>query len=151
MAGMVDLDNPSKTGYENFQNTSNKTDLTCQISEWLVKEIFNGKLVPTSINKDWDVIVGEKRIQVKAHAKADTNGNRKTQIKYNKDASIDELILVIFSQDYVLKEFYVVPWSEAISLTSPNKGGSIISWSRLKAYEVDIDKLPNQTVVSLFK
>jgi hypothetical protein len=45
---------------------TNKTDLTCQISEWLVKEIYGGILAPNSINKDWDILVGEKRIQVKA-------------------------------------------------------------------------------------
>lgn len=131
--------------------TSNKTDLTCQISEWLVKEIFNGTLASTSINKDWDLMVGEKRVQVKAHAKAATNKNRKTYISYNEAALIDELIIVVFTQDYALREFYCIPWSKALQLISHNKGGSILSWSRLNEYQLDIESLPNQPVISLFK
>lgn len=131
--------------------TTNKTDLTCQLSEWLVKEIFGGTLAPNSINKDWDVLANGRYIQVKAHAKNSSNPNKFTRIHYDESAVIDDLIIIVFSEDYVVREFYIVPWNEAIPLIKHNQGGSILSWSRIVGYKQDLDCLPNQEVIKLFR
>lgn len=131
--------------------TSTKKDFTCQIGEWLVKEIYSGKFPTSPNNKDWDVISNDNRIQVKTHAKAATNKNRHTKIHYDDKALIDELVIVVFSPDYILLAFYQIPWIDALPLISHNSGGSIISWSKLTNYKLAIKDLPNQSVVNLFK
>jgi len=129
---------------------TNKKDFTSQVGEWLVAEIYGGSLALNSIQKDWDLIADGKHIQVKSHAKSDTNTNRKTRLQYDESSTIDELIIVIFTQDYMLKEFYSISWPEAYQLISHNKAGGEIYWNRLKDYKVNLDDLPNRHVVDLF-
>ena len=131
--------------------TTNKKDFTSQIGEWLVCELYGGKRAEKSIQKDWDVIVDNKFVQVKTHAKAETNGNRWTGIEYGEDAQIDELTTVVFTHDYKLREFYRTPWREAYLLVRHNSDRSLIRWDDLRKYKVAIDTLPNQDLVSLFK
>jgi hypothetical protein len=37
---------------------TDKKDFTCQIGEWLVEQLYNGKRAPTTNQKGWDVKVG---------------------------------------------------------------------------------------------
>jgi hypothetical protein len=129
----------------------NKKDFTSQIGEWLVNEIYNGALALNPIQKHWDLKLDHIRIQVKTHAKASTNKNRWTPIEYNSDAEIDILIIVIFSEDYGLKEFYSVPWKEALTLIRVHKYRKLIYWDHLKNFKIELDELPNQEVISLLK
>lgn len=117
----------------------------------MVKEIFNGKPALNSINKDWDVLANDRHIQVKGHAKNSSNANRFTRIHYHESAVIDELVIIVFSENYIVKEFYILPWDEAIPLIKHNQGGSILSWNRIIAYKQDLDSLPNQEVIKLFR
>ncbi|RYX98708.1 hypothetical protein EON78_04910 [bacterium] len=116
--------------------TSNKKDFTSQIGEWFVSELYGGVKATNSIQKDWDIMLGEKKIQVKTHAKSITNFNRKTPIKFNNEAKIDELIIIIFTEDYNLKEFYKVPWLDALPLIKRNKGADIIHWDHLHKFKI---------------
>ena len=58
--------------------TPNSKDFTSQLGEWLVEQIYEGKRAESGIQKCWDVIVGNKKIQVKTHAKANINNEDRT-------------------------------------------------------------------------
>jgi hypothetical protein len=91
----------------------NKKDFTCQIGEWLVETIYNGKRATSGIQNGWDVEVNGKYIQVKAHAKSAGNKNRWSAVNNEPIVTVNELIIVVFTHDYKLKEFYKIPWEEA--------------------------------------
>lgn len=129
----------------------NKKDFTSQIGEWLVMEIYNGERAKSGIQKDWDLKIDNKFVQVKTHSKANTTSARWTSIKYGEKAEIDELITVIFTSDYKLKEFYMTPWVEAFKLIRRQKHDDVIYWDDQKAFRIEIDNLPNQPLISLFK
>lgn len=127
-----------------------KHSLTSQLGEFLVANLFDGELALNSTQKHWDVKIGDdKFIQVKTHAKSNSNKNRWTELKYSEDAVITELIIVVFTEDYKLKEFYKVPWNEAFAI-SVNKSRRIISWNKLNDYKQKIESLPKQELVQLF-
>ncbi len=128
---------------------TNKKDFTCQLGEWLVLELYGGVKAKSGNQKDWDIKVGKRRIQVKAHAKAQTTGARFSSFR-NADPGIDELVIVVFTSDYKLKEMYRVPWRDAEKLICKEKHKWVIYWNHLKSFKVDFNKLPNQGVISLF-
>lgn len=127
----------------------NQKDFTCQIGEWLVAELFDGKRSANSIEQGWDVKVGDKYIQVKAHAKASTNGNRFSSITIPKPAvRVDELVTVIFTNDYRLNTIYRTPWATVLPFFKPKGDKYTVSWSVQN--KVDLRTLKNQSVVRLF-
>lgn len=130
---------------------TNKKDFTCQVGEWLVAMLFGGERAISGIQKDWDIKVGEKYIQVKAHAKASTTKAKWSAIKYSSDAQIDELVIVVFTHDYKLKSFYKIPWSIALKRIKRNKDRDVIYWEHQKDFEIEIDNLPKQDLVRLFR
>lgn len=130
---------------------TNKKDLTCQIGEWLVAQLYDGERAFSSIQKYWDIKVEEKRLQVKAHAKAATTPARWSPIKYNENAGIDELVIVIFSPDYKLKEFYKLAWQQALPLIRRQKDRDVINWDDLREFKIPFGDLPKQDIVSLFR
>ena len=129
----------------------NKKDFTSQIGEWLVAELFGGEREESGIQKDWDILVSNRYLQVKTHSKAKTTTARWSPIKKNSDALINELVIVIFTEDYKLKEFYKAPWEVANNLIVVQTHRHVIYWDHLIKYKIKIDELPNQAVVSLFK
>lgn len=130
---------------------TNKKDFTSQIGEWFVSELFDGDRATSGVQKDWDLKIGDKFIQVKTHSKAPSTSARWTAIKYDEKANIDELIIVIFSADYKLKEFYKAPWNEALKIIKRQKKRDVIYWADLKKFQIRTIDLPNQNLVSLFK
>ncbi|WP_276974966.1 hypothetical protein [Flavobacterium filum] len=131
-----------------------KHDFTSQIGEWLVETIYNGRRADSSIQKGWDVEVDGRLIQVKTHAKSRDNHNRWTSINKNDTEDINELIIIVFSSDYKLERFYQVPWSIAMSrLETRNKRilRNQLSWSNIEDYRINLDSLPMQNVVSIFR
>lgn len=131
----------------------NKKDFTCQIGEWLVEMIYEGKRATSGIQKGWDVNVKGKHIQVKAHAKAETNNAKYSAVDKDSTVQIDELIIVVFTFDYKLKAFYKVPWKVAlplIKLRGKKYPRNEITWSSIKTYKVAIDQLPHKEIISLF-
>ena len=132
----------------------NKKDFTCQIGEWLVEMLYDGKRATSGIQKGWDIDVKGKHIQVKAHAKAETNNAKFSAVDKNSTERIDELIIIVFTFDYKLKEFYKAPWNFAlphIKLRGKKTPRNEINWSSIKDYKIEKDKLPHQEFVSLFK
>ena len=101
-----------------------------------------------------DIDIDGKRIQVKAHAKASGNNNRWSAVNNEITERVDELIIVVFTFDYKLKEFYKIPWEEAIKhirLRGKKKPRSEINWSHVKDYKQSLDSLPRQDIIQLFK
>src|ERR1700741_4087433 len=91
----------------------NKKDFNCQIGEWIVETIYDGKRAASGIQKGWDVDVKGKHIQVKCHATATGNNSRWSAVNNLTTEKVDELIIIVFSFDYKLKEYYQIPWEEA--------------------------------------
>jgi hypothetical protein len=130
----------------------NSKDFTCQIGEWLVAELYGGKRAKTN-QRDWDVEVNGKKIQVKTHAKAATNPAQFSGVRISELNAVDELIIIVFSEDYRLRNFYKVPWEVArkkIQLRTKTLKPEL-RWSEIKSYRQDISKLPRQDIVHLFK
>ena len=99
----------------------NNKDFTSQLGEWLVAEIYNGVKAESGIQKDWDIRVGEDLIQVKTHAKSENTNARWSAIKYDIEANISFVVIIVFSSEYKLKEFYKIPWVKCIDLIKRNK------------------------------
>lgn len=141
------------TAFDKLQKlgvTPNKKDFTSQIGEWFVNELYGGQRAVSSTQKHWDIQVENRNVQIKTHSKAPTNKNRWTPINYSADAKIDELIIVVFTSDYKLREFYRIPWTIAQQVKRQNKNRIVIRWDHIKDYEISADKLPNQALVKLF-
>jgi hypothetical protein len=131
-----------------------KHDFTSQIGEWLVETLYDGKRAESSIQKGWDIDVNGWHIQVKAHAKSLRNINRWSCVDKNLTDKIDELIIIEFTPYYKILNFYKVPWVIAIShikernILSPRFE---LSWSNLEAFKINLNDLPKQNVVALFR
>lgn len=132
----------------------NNKDFTCQIGEWLVEMLYDGKRATSGIQKGWDVEAQGKHFQVKTHAKAETNSAKFSAVEKESAEQIDELIIIVFTFDYKLKEFYKVPWSYAypnIKLRGKKNPRYEINWSSIKHYKIALESLPHQEVVNLFR
>lgn len=129
----------------------NKKDFTSQIGEWLVSELYGGQLAETSVQKYWDIKIGNENVQVKTHSKSTTTKNRWSAIKKDEYAQVQLLIIVIFSDDYKLKEFYKIPWKDTLKLIRRYKHGDVIYWDDLKKFQIKLDDLPKQKLISIFK
>lgn len=129
----------------------NKKDFTSQVGEWLVAELYDGTFAESSTQKDWDIKVGnDLYIKVKAHAKEFSNSTRWTKIKYGSGSKISELIIVVFTHDYKLKEFYKLPWSIALTKISESKAKKVIRWNHISEFKIEFKSLPKQDLVNLF-
>jgi hypothetical protein len=130
----------------------NKHSFTCQLGEWLVASIYDGQRAVNANQKGWDVKAGDTYIQVKAHAKATTNPARYSVISKLESIKVDELIIVVFTEDYKLKHFYRLPWQIAFSLAQKRTKQERLEldWSKLATYSIPIHTLPKQNIISLF-
>lgn len=136
-----------------FNVLTNQKDFTCQLGEWLVSMLYGGQRAINGIQKDWDIKVGDKYVQVKTHAKADTTTAKWSKIDYKPDAQIDELIIVVFTNNYKLKSFYKIPWHVAHKRKGKTRKGdesNVINWNQIKDYEIKINNLPRQEIITLF-
>ena len=128
----------------------NSKDFTSQLGEWLVEQIYDGKRAISGIQRCWDVKVNNTKIQVKAHAKAAKTSARWSYIKLDPTADIDELIIIVFSPEYKLKEFFKLKWFDALPLIKQEKDGDKIYWNHIKNYQFDIKALPKPDLISVF-
>ena len=122
---------------KDFGLLRNQKDITGQLGEWLASEMLEAKISTNGIEKDWDLFKeeAEKSVyyQVKAHAKSDGTNARWTRFEYSSDAKIDFLVVVVFSQEYALREFYVVPFDFAVENRTDI---SVLNWSRISKFNV---------------
>lgn len=129
---------------------TNKKDFTSQIGEWLVEEIYCGKRAESGIQKYWDIESNIGKIQVKTHSKSKTTTARWSAIKYDVDAEVDFVVIVVFSEYYRLNDFYHVPWKDCLNLIRRNKDRDVLMWDHIKEYQLEISQLNKQEIVSLF-
>lgn len=98
----------------------------------------------------WDVRVATKYVQVKSHAKALQNKSRFSRISLHEGTRVDELVTVVFSTEYKLKEFYQMPWTDVLKLARRTGNGTAIYWHDQLEFKVNPEELPNQDLVRLF-
>jgi hypothetical protein len=130
--------------------TTNKKDFTSQIGEWLVAEIFSGKRAVSGIQKYWDIEAQFGKIQVKTHSKSITTNARWSAIKYDIDANVDFVVIIVFSEDYILNEFFKIPWKDCLNLIRRNKDRDVLMWNHLKDFKIELTQLPKQEIISIF-
>lgn len=130
---------------------NNKRDFTSQLGEWLIAELYNGKIASNGKQKDWDLQINDQFIQVKSHSKSLTTKRKETDFKYSDDAQIDFFIIIIFNEKYKLENIYKIPWKEACRIKSKTKN-PVIRWKDVHDnYRIDFEKeFPNNKLLSTF-
>lgn len=130
--------------------TQNKKDFTSQLGEWLVETLYDGKRAESGIQKYWDIDSSIGKIQVKTHAKSNKTTARWSALKYDMDSEVDFVIIIVFSEDYKLNEFYKIPWTNCLDLIRRNKDRDVLMWNHLNDYKLQLTNLPKQNIISLF-
>jgi hypothetical protein len=124
----------------------NNKDFTSQLGEWFASEIYKGKLAESGIQKYWDFEAGGEYYQVKTHAKAESTAARWSSIKNDLACTAHYVIIIVFNHEYMLKEFYKIPWSEC----RKNIFHDSVTWNRIKEYSIPLENLPHQEIVKFF-
>jgi hypothetical protein len=109
--------------------------MVADFGEWFASQLLSMSLCSNRTQQGWDLESSGKRIQVKTHAKALTNRARRTTLR--KDAlEFDELAVVVLTETYRVRAFYLVP-REAVETLAPYKDGKrVLSWNALKSFEL---------------
>lgn len=128
----------------------NSKDFTSQLGEWIVEEYYNGKRSENGIQKYWDVISPKGKIQVKTHAKSDKNAARWSNLKKIQTSEIDFIVIIVFTKDYQLKEFYNAPWNIAYGRIREHKDADRIYWDDLNEYKIQLNQLKENSLLNLF-
>ena len=118
---------------------TNQKDFTSQIGEWLIAELFNGKLAENGKQKDWDLIANNLKYQVKGHAKSTSSKRRDTDFNYNIDSDLDVFVIVVFNEIFELQNIFQVSKSEIFQkklVTERKSGKNVISWSNLVEHDI---------------
>lgn len=110
-----------------------------ELAEWLAAEYYNGKRANSGNQKGWDIVLknGEK-IQVKSHAKADTNISEWTQLSKHTDG-VSLLFIVVFSIDLYIKSIYEISIEEAESICNKHRE---VTWGKLERLNKALDLSP---------
>ena len=140
-----------KKKFRELNITNSERQLVSEIAQWFVEKLYYGERADSSIQSDWDIKTKNKTIQVKGHAKSDSNRTRWTEIDYREDADIDELIIIVFTKDLSLREFYKAPWKEIQKYIKRENIKHTLKWDDLSLYKIEAENLPNQKIVELFK
>jgi uncharacterized protein YabE (DUF348 family) len=146
-----DLEKQKKQVIENFllclqklnelEIFNSRRDFTSQIGEWLIAKMYGAELAESGKQKDWDMKVGQTKIQVKTHSKAKTTKRANTDFKYDENADINIFIIVVFTDEYKIKTIYELPWEVALKLKTTHTKDPVITWSQIpKQYIVDLNQ-----------
>jgi hypothetical protein len=108
-------------------------------AEWLIAELFRGRLADNKTQRGWDVLADDKRISVKSHAKAQTNHTRWTDV--GNLCLCDRLAIVVMTEDFLVRELYDLPSVDADRMADNKQR---LRWDRLCAYRLfpPIDNIP---------
>ena len=116
------------------------------LAEWLVENIYDGKRESSTYEKGWDLTINTKKVQVKGHGTATINSTRRTKIYHETNRKFDELIIMVFSRDYLVKEFYQIPHDVVYERVAGYK----LYWDSCTDYKIELSSLPKQELISLF-
>ena len=108
--------------------------VTGDLGEWLASEILGVPRCENLVQTGWDLEGDGRRIQVKASSRAATNPTRRTD--FGSEFRFSVLALVVFDEDYLLREFYLAPVEEVEKLTTLNGGRKSIKWNELEPFEI---------------
>lgn len=142
------------TSIENLKRLnvlSNRRDFTSQIGEWFISTLLNGKISENGIQKDWDIDINGLKIQVKSHSKSITTSARWSSLKYNSDAEIDYLAIIVFDESYKINELYFIKWSDAYNLIKKQKHYNVLNWNDISKFKVDLNDIENEIVKFFLK
>jgi hypothetical protein len=114
-----------------------------EFGEWFVEQIINGKRAATTSQSDWDIEAGGLLYQIKTHAKGPNNKARWTELKHTI-SGFDFLVIVVFSHDLYLKEYYQIPYNIVLARMIRSGKSSLVKWDHYKDYQIFLDKLPLQ-------
>lgn len=105
----------------------NKKDITSQLGEYVVLELFGGELAESGNQEGWDLIDADGlKVQVKSHAKAESNDAKYTPIKYT-ERKFDDLCIVRFTPNYSDVVIHRLSFDEAFGLVT----SGTLSWGML--------------------
>ncbi len=124
--------------------------LVSEIGEWFFTALYGGDRAGTSVQKGWDIMLNDKKIQVKTHAKGDKNTARWTDLNYYDENSFDELVIIVFTKTFQLKEFYRAPSKAVMGKAEKRSGKRQIKWDKLQDYRIELSKLPHQEILALY-
>jgi hypothetical protein len=133
---------------------TNQKDFTGQIGEWVASIIYNGERAASGKQKGWDFISDEKKYQVKAAAKS--NSNKTSGFtpfkKYINHKTFDYLIIIDFTEDYMLNSLYKIPYNNALVIANESKSVSKnILRSKISNYKMDLQEIKKQhQILSVF-
>lgn len=132
--------------------TTNKKDFTSQLGEFVAAQYYDGKIADSSTQRFWDFKLRDgRKIQVKSHAKASTNKNQWTPVPYLVDADIDMFVIVIFTEDYKLKHFFEVSWTNLFAISTQDKARRLVRWNKLTGYDkIGIADFRNHELIKIF-
>ena len=74
-----------------------------EYGEWFAEILTGATRDSNTSRKGYDLVMGDKKIQVKSHAKGDKNNARWTDWTYSSKV-FDELIILVFNKELFLKE-----------------------------------------------
>lgn len=100
-------------------------------AEWLIAELFKGRLADNKTQQGWDVLAEDKRISVKSHAKAQTNNTRWTDV--GNLSLCDRMAIVVMTEDFLVRELYALPSADADRIAGNKQK---LYWDRLGAYRL---------------
>lgn len=123
--------------------------LVGEIGEWFAEELLGAKRADSTSQAGYDNRLGDLKIQVKTHAKGDDNNARWTEYRYDRGV-FDELIILVFSKEFYLKEFYRIPEEIAYNSVDRTKKQTVLKWDNMNSYRIELDDLPNQNLVMQF-
>jgi hypothetical protein len=111
----------------------------CELAEWLVADFFDGIRAISGNQKGWDIQLQDgRKIQVKSHAKARTNGSNWTTLSpFSK--GVDEILIIVFSPDYFILEIFQVDCKTGYSLCNQKRE---LTWPKLRKAGKTIDLAP---------
>ena len=105
----------------------NQKDFTSQLGEYVVLELFGGELAESGNQEGWDLIDADGlKVQVKSHAKAESNDAKYTTIKYT-ERKFDDLCIVRFTPNYSDVVIHRLSFEEAFGLVT----SGTLSWGVL--------------------
>lgn len=119
------------------------------LAEWLVKAIFGGELVSSKSNPDYDVVVGDMRIEVKSINKIKGNRNGYKIDETDKEDSPHKgatHYAFVYFKDFIPDAIFLVP--ESFVRSFPRSRIRRVDLEGTHEFRVDADLTPFRQVAS---
>lgn len=115
--------------------------LTSDFAEWLVVQIYKGTLAASRTQQGWDVQAGNENVQVKVSSVPDSPANRWSYV--NDPNGYDQLILVVLSDRFKVKEFYKIPSTDLRNKIRHDAQGLRLNWNDVREFRIPREQIPN--------